>query len=111
MLSVPRLFLLFAPPETSVVTTSLSSCVQSLATLLITSQILNQFMEAFLPYWLQRRRNKKMIRKVQRRRTLEDKQLPLEDQVRLEADMSTYTVREVFHSHQDWRPHVSHVCV
>uniref|UniRef100_A0A8C2Z468 Anoctamin n=1 Tax=Cyclopterus lumpus TaxID=8103 RepID=A0A8C2Z468_CYCLU len=63
---------------------------QSLATLLITSQILNQFMEAFLPFWLQRRRNKKMIRKVQIRKTLEDKELPLADQVRLEADMSTY---------------------
>ncbi|XP_032413916.1 anoctamin-10 isoform X1 [Xiphophorus hellerii] len=63
---------------------------QSLATLLITSQILNQFMEAFLPYWLQRRRNKKMIRKVQKRRTPGDKELPLADQVRLEADMSTY---------------------
>uniref|UniRef100_A0A671XLM7 Anoctamin n=1 Tax=Sparus aurata TaxID=8175 RepID=A0A671XLM7_SPAAU len=65
---------------------------QSLATLLITSQILNQFMEAFLPYWLQRRRNKKMIRKVQKRRTVEEKELPLAEQVRLEADMSTYLV-------------------
>ena len=67
-------------------------CIQSLATLLITSQILNQFMEAFLPYWLQRRRNKKMIRKVQKRRTVKDKELPLAEQVRLEADMSTYLV-------------------
>ncbi|XP_060905579.1 anoctamin-10 isoform X1 [Labrus mixtus] len=63
---------------------------QSLATLLITSQILNQFMEAFLPYWLQRRRNKKMTRKAQKRNTLDEKQLPLIEQVRLEADMSTY---------------------
>lgn len=63
---------------------------QSLATLLITSQILNQFMEAFLPYWLQRRRNKKMIRKIQKNRTLGDKELTLEEQVRLEADMSAY---------------------
>lgn len=63
---------------------------QSLATLLITSQILNQIMEAFLPYWLQRRRNKKMIRKIQKIRTLGDKELPLAEQVRLEADMSTY---------------------
>uniref|UniRef100_A0A674PJ92 Anoctamin n=1 Tax=Takifugu rubripes TaxID=31033 RepID=A0A674PJ92_TAKRU len=63
---------------------------QSLATLLITSQILNQFMEAFLPYWLQRRRNKKMLRKVQKRRTLDGQELPLAEQVRLEADMSTY---------------------
>uniref|UniRef100_A0A665WNJ9 Anoctamin n=1 Tax=Echeneis naucrates TaxID=173247 RepID=A0A665WNJ9_ECHNA len=63
---------------------------QSLATLLITSQILNQFMEACLPYWLQRRRNKKMINRVRKRRTLEDKELPLVEQVRLEADMSMY---------------------
>ncbi|KAK5600641.1 Anoctamin-10 [Crenichthys baileyi] len=63
---------------------------QSLATLLITSQILNQVMEAFLPYWLQRRRNKKMIRKFQKRRAFGDKELPLADQVRLEADMCTY---------------------
>ncbi|KAG7222048.1 hypothetical protein INR49_016808 [Caranx melampygus] len=63
---------------------------QSLATLLITSQILNQFMEAFLPYWLQRRRNKMMIHKVQKTRTLQDKELPLVEQVRLEAEMSTY---------------------
>uniref|UniRef100_A0A3Q1I642 Anoctamin n=1 Tax=Anabas testudineus TaxID=64144 RepID=A0A3Q1I642_ANATE len=62
----------------------------SLATLLITSQILNQFMEAFLPYWLQRRRNKKMIHKVRKIRTLEGKELPLTEQVRLEAHMSTY---------------------
>ncbi|KAM6994678.1 anoctamin-10 isoform 2-T2 [Tautogolabrus adspersus] len=63
---------------------------QSLATLLITSQILNQFMEAFLPYWLQRRRNKKITRKIQKRNTLDEKQLPVIEQVRLEADMSTY---------------------
>lgn len=50
-------------------------------------------MEAFLPYWLQRRRNKKMLRRVQKRRTLEDQELPLAQQVRLEADMSTYLVR------------------
>ncbi|CAG6016069.1 unnamed protein product [Menidia menidia] len=63
---------------------------QSLATLLITSQILNQLMEAFLPYWLQRRRNKKMIHKVQMKKISEDKELPLEEQVKLEASMSTY---------------------
>ncbi|XP_047216782.1 anoctamin-10 [Girardinichthys multiradiatus] len=63
---------------------------QSLATLLITSQILNQVMEAFFPYWLQKRRNKKMIRKLQKRRAFGDKELPLADQVRLEADMCTY---------------------
>lgn len=65
---------------------------QSLATLLITSQILNQVMEAFLPYWLQRRRNKKMMRRASKRATLGEKEMemPLVDQVRLEADMSTY---------------------
>ncbi|KAK1795134.1 hypothetical protein P4O66_010310 [Electrophorus voltai] len=60
----------------------------SLATLLITSQILNQVMEAFLPYWLQRRRNKKVHKKV--RRILGDKELPLVAQVQLESDMNTY---------------------
>ncbi|XP_061570872.1 anoctamin-10-like isoform X1 [Cololabis saira] len=63
---------------------------QSLATLLITSQILNQCMEAFLPYWLQRRRNKKMIRRAQKRRSTEGRELLLKEQVCLEADMSTY---------------------
>ncbi|KAI1885680.1 hypothetical protein AGOR_G00206310 [Albula goreensis] len=61
---------------------------QSLATLLITSQILNQIMEAFLPYWLQKRRNKKVHKRSQR--TMVDRELPLTEQVRLEADMSTY---------------------
>lgn len=60
--------------------------------MLITSQILNQFMEAFLPYWLQRRRNKKMLRKVRRRQLLEGPELPPAEQVRLQADMSTYLV-------------------
>ncbi|CAJ1061386.1 anoctamin-10 [Xyrichtys novacula] len=63
---------------------------QSLATLLITSQIMNQLMEAFLPYWFQRRHNNKMMRKLRKRKILEDKELPLVEQVRLEADMSTY---------------------
>lgn len=63
---------------------------QSLATLLITSQILNQVMEAFLPYWLQRRRNKKVHKRV--RRMMGDKELPLVEQVQLESDMYTYLV-------------------
>ncbi|XP_054637506.1 anoctamin-10 [Dunckerocampus dactyliophorus] len=63
---------------------------QSLATLLITSQILNQLMEAFLPYWLQRRRNKKMMSNVRKSRSVEGKELLLNEQVELEADMSTY---------------------
>lgn len=50
-------------------------------------------MEAFLPYWLQRRRNKKMLRKVRKRRPLDGQELPLAEQVQLEADMSTYLVR------------------
>ncbi|XP_064201445.1 anoctamin-10 isoform X1 [Anguilla rostrata] len=61
---------------------------QSLATLLITSQILNQIMEAFLPYWLQKRRNKKVHKRIQR--IMGEKELPLGEQVRLEADMYTY---------------------
>lgn len=84
--------LTFSSSTWSLVSPSSLVCIQSLATLLITSQILNQFMEAFLPYWLQRRRNKKMIRKVEKRKILEGKELPLPEQVRLEADMSTYLV-------------------
>ena len=49
-------------------------------------------MEAFLPYWLQRRRNKKMMRRASKRATLGEKEMPLANQVRLEADMSTYLV-------------------
>ncbi|GAA6099537.1 anoctamin-10 isoform X1 [Tachysurus ichikawai] len=60
----------------------------SLATLLITSQILNQVMEAFLPYWLQRRRNKKVHKRV--RRMMGDQELPMVEQVQLERDMNTY---------------------
>ncbi|XP_043117367.1 anoctamin-10 isoform X1 [Puntigrus tetrazona] len=61
---------------------------QSLATLLITSQILNQVMEAFLPYWLQRRRNKKVHKRM--RRLMGDKELPLLEQVQLETEMNSY---------------------
>lgn len=64
--------------------------LQSLATLLITSQILNQVMEAFLPYWLQRRRNKKVHKRV--RRVMGDQELPMVEQVQLESDMNTYLV-------------------
>ncbi|KAL1259088.1 hypothetical protein QQF64_009665, partial [Cirrhinus molitorella] len=60
----------------------------SLATLLITSQILNQVMEAFLPYWLQRRRNKKVHKRMWR--IMGDKELPLLGQVQLETEMNTY---------------------
>ncbi|MBN3325889.1 ANO10 protein, partial [Atractosteus spatula] len=59
---------------------------QSLATLLITSQILNQMVEAFLPFWLQKRRNTKVHKQVRRAAV----ELPWTEQVKLEADMSTY---------------------
>uniref|UniRef100_A0A8C9W745 Anoctamin n=1 Tax=Scleropages formosus TaxID=113540 RepID=A0A8C9W745_SCLFO len=61
---------------------------QSLATLLITSQILNQFVEAFLPFWLQKRRNKRVHRRSGK--VSPDQELPFDQQVMLEADMSTY---------------------
>ena len=67
------------------------SVFQSLATLLITSQILNQIMEAFLPYWLQRRRNKKAHKRLVK--VMGDRELPLPEQAQLESDMSTYLVR------------------
>lgn len=70
---------------------------QSLATLLITSQILNQVMEAFLPYWLQRRRNKKAHKRM--RRLMGDKELPLLEQVQLETEMNTYLVGPSNHYH------------
>ncbi|KAJ7322526.1 hypothetical protein JRQ81_018813 [Phrynocephalus forsythii] len=61
---------------------------QSLATLLITSQVLNQFVEALLPYWLQKRRNKRVKKKV---KALEkDADLSLYEQVNLEKGMDTY---------------------
>ncbi|TRY58208.1 hypothetical protein DNTS_008553, partial [Danionella cerebrum] len=61
---------------------------QSLATLLITSQILNQVMEAFLPYWLQRRRNKRVHKQM--KRLMGEKELPLLAQIQLETEMNSY---------------------
>nr|XP_025954493.1 anoctamin-10 isoform X2 [Dromaius novaehollandiae] len=61
---------------------------QSLATLLITSQILNQFAEAFLPYWLQKRHKKRMKKKMYSQKT--DTGLSLVEQVNLEKGMGTY---------------------
>nr|XP_013806251.1 PREDICTED: anoctamin-10 isoform X3 [Apteryx mantelli mantelli] len=61
---------------------------QSLATLLITSQILNQFAEAFLPYWLQKRHKKRMKKKMFSQKT--DTDLSLVEQVSLEKEMGTY---------------------
>ncbi|XP_067837810.1 anoctamin-10 isoform X2 [Heptranchias perlo] len=61
---------------------------QNLAALLITSQILNQFVESLLPYWLQKRRNRKVKQKL--RISSVKKELPLTDQIKLEGDMDTY---------------------
>ncbi|XP_069777072.1 anoctamin-10 isoform X1 [Narcine bancroftii] len=61
---------------------------QSLAALLITSQILNQFVESVLPYWLQKRRNR-ILKKKFHISSLE-KELPLVDQVKLEREMDKY---------------------
>ncbi|XP_053323948.1 anoctamin-10 isoform X2 [Spea bombifrons] len=61
---------------------------QSLATLLITSQILNQFVEALLPYWLQKRYNRQIKKKVKALKV--DTDLPLLEQIHLEKQMDTY---------------------
>uniref|UniRef100_A0A4W3HNF0 Anoctamin n=1 Tax=Callorhinchus milii TaxID=7868 RepID=A0A4W3HNF0_CALMI len=61
---------------------------QSLATLLIASQILNQVVESFLPYCLQKRRNRKVKQKFQVSRV--EKELPFVQQVKLEGEMDTY---------------------
>lgn len=63
---------------------------QSLATLLITSQILNQIVESLLPYWLQRKHGVQLKRKVQALKA--DIDAPLYEQVILEKDMGTYLV-------------------
>ncbi|NXK17492.1 ANO10 protein, partial [Arenaria interpres] len=61
---------------------------QSLATLLITSQILNQFAESLLPYWLQKRHKKRMKKRMCSLKT--DTDLSLVEQVNLEKEMGTY---------------------
>nr|XP_021381562.1 anoctamin-10 isoform X1 [Lonchura striata domestica] len=61
---------------------------QSLATLLITSQILNQFAESLLPYWLQKRYNRKMKKRMCSKKT--DMDLSLAEQVNMEKEMGTY---------------------
>ncbi|XP_049485059.1 anoctamin-10 isoform X4 [Panthera uncia] len=61
---------------------------QSLATLLITSQILNQIMESLLPYWLQRKHHVQVKRKVQALKA--DIDATLCEQVVLEKEMGTY---------------------
>ncbi|KAL8165456.1 UNVERIFIED_CONTAM: Anoctamin-10, partial [Gekko kuhli] len=61
---------------------------QSLATLLITSQILNQCVEAILPYCLQKRRNKRVKKRVKALQI--DTDLSVFEQVNLEKEMDTY---------------------
>ncbi|XP_052042874.1 anoctamin-10 isoform X3 [Apodemus sylvaticus] len=61
---------------------------QSLATLLITSQILNQVVESLLPYWLQRKYCASVKRKV--RALKSDVDTTLYEQVLLEKEMGTY---------------------
>uniref|UniRef100_A0A2I3LP34 Anoctamin n=1 Tax=Papio anubis TaxID=9555 RepID=A0A2I3LP34_PAPAN len=61
---------------------------QSLATLLITSQILNQIVESLLPYWLQRKHGVRVKRKMQALKT--DSDATLYEQVILEKEMGTY---------------------
>ncbi|XP_048955718.1 anoctamin-10 isoform X4 [Canis lupus dingo] len=60
----------------------------SLATLLITSQILNQIMESLLPYWLQKKHHVRVRRKVQALKA--DIDATLYEQVVLEKEMGTY---------------------
>ncbi|XP_020041894.1 anoctamin-10 isoform X4 [Castor canadensis] len=61
---------------------------QSLATLLITSQILNQIVESLLPYWLQRKHGVRVKRRVQALKA--DIDATLYEQVILEKEMGTY---------------------
>ncbi|XP_053849654.1 anoctamin-10 [Vidua macroura] len=61
---------------------------QSLATLLITSQILNQFAESLLPYWLQKRYNRRMKKRMCSKKS--DMDLSLAEQVNMEKEMGTY---------------------
>ncbi|XP_026634780.1 anoctamin-10 isoform X2 [Microtus ochrogaster] len=61
---------------------------QSLATLLITSQILNQAVESLLPYWLQRKHCAAVKKKVQALKV--DVDTTLYEQVLLEKEMGTY---------------------
>lgn len=65
--------------------------LKSLATLLITSQILNQFAESLLPYWLQKRHMKKMKERMHSLKM--DTDLSLVEQVNSEKEMGTYLVR------------------
>uniref|UniRef100_A0A8D2KI85 Anoctamin n=1 Tax=Urocitellus parryii TaxID=9999 RepID=A0A8D2KI85_UROPR len=61
---------------------------QSLATLLITSQLLNQIVESLLPYWLQKKHGVQVKRRVQALKA--DIDVALYEQVILEKEMGTY---------------------
>ncbi|XP_067888676.1 anoctamin-10 [Heterodontus francisci] len=61
---------------------------QNLAALLITSQIINQFMESLLPYCLQKQRKRSIRQKLGL--SNEGKEFPLTDQIKLEGTMDTY---------------------
>uniref|UniRef100_G3X1X3 Anoctamin n=1 Tax=Sarcophilus harrisii TaxID=9305 RepID=G3X1X3_SARHA len=61
---------------------------QSLATLLITSQILNQIVETLLPYWLQRKYGLRVKKKVQALKA--DVDVTLYEQIVLEKEKGTY---------------------
>lgn len=61
---------------------------QSLATLLITSQIINQVAESLLPYWIQKAHNVYVKKKVQALKA--DIDATLYEQVVLEKEMGTY---------------------
>ncbi|KAK7806899.1 hypothetical protein U0070_026042 [Myodes glareolus] len=65
---------------------------QSLATLLITSQILNQAVESLLPYWLQRKHCAAVKKKMRALKV--DVDTTLYEQVLLEKEMGTYLVNK-----------------
>lgn len=86
------------------VTATLCS-LQSLATLLITSQVLNQVVESLLPYWLQRKHCAQVRRKV--RALTSDVDTALYEQVLLEKEMGTYLVS--WSESPQWHVRQSHV--
>ncbi|XP_078473623.1 anoctamin-10 [Lampetra fluviatilis] len=63
---------------------------QSLAALLITSQILNQLVESILPYWLRKRRNQQMGWSSSEKAPSDHKDSPLRQQIHIEGEMGTY---------------------
>lgn len=59
--------------------------------MLITSQILNQLAESLFPYWLQKRYNRRLKKRMCSGKTGTD--LSLAEQVNMEKEMGTYLVR------------------